>query len=70
MIAPIFAELAKKYAQVIFLKVDVDEVKSAGKEWKVEAMPTFLFFKEGELVDKLVGAHREELPKKIVLHMN
>ncbi|XP_020578604.1 thioredoxin H1-like [Phalaenopsis equestris] len=66
-IAPIFADLAKKFTEAIFLKVDVDELKEVSAEWKVEAMPTFLFLKDGQLVDKMVGAHKEVLPNKIEL---
>lgn len=31
-------------------------------------MPTFLFLKEGKLVDKVVGAKKDELQAKITLH--
>ena len=34
---------------------------TVAEEWAVEAMPTFLFLKEGKLVDKVVGAKKEEL---------
>ncbi|KAK4274807.1 hypothetical protein QN277_017980 [Acacia crassicarpa] len=67
-IAPILAEIAKKMTNVIFLKVDVDELKSVAEEWGVEAMPTFLFLKEGKLVDKVVGAKKEELQLTISKH--
>ena len=70
MIAPIFAELAKKFTNAIFLKVDVDELKTVSQEWKIEAMPTFIFLKNGEVVYKMVGAHKEELPKKVELLVN
>ncbi|GKU99243.1 hypothetical protein SLEP1_g12115 [Rubroshorea leprosula] len=39
------------------------------KEWEVEAMPTFIFLKEGTVVDKVVGAKREELQQTIAKHM-
>ncbi|KAF7817605.1 thioredoxin H-type [Senna tora] len=67
-IAPILAEIAKKLPNVIFLKVDVDELKSVAQEWDIEAMPTFLFLKEGKLVDKVVGAKKEELQLTISKH--
>ncbi|WOL08015.1 thioredoxin H1-like [Canna indica] len=69
MIAPIFAELAKKLPNVIFLKVDVDELKTVAQDWAIEAMPTFVFLKEGTIVDKIVGAQKDELPRKIEMHM-
>jgi thioredoxin 1 len=37
-------------------------------EYKVEAMPTFLFIKEGKLVDKVVGAKRDELLQTVTKH--
>ncbi|XP_061356306.1 thioredoxin H-type-like [Gastrolobium bilobum] len=67
-IAPILAELAKKTPEVLFLKVDVEELKTVAEEWAIEAMPTFLFLKEGKLVDKVVGAKKEELQLTIAKH--
>ncbi|KAJ8764359.1 hypothetical protein K2173_006099 [Erythroxylum novogranatense] len=54
IIAPVFAEFAKKLPNVIFLKVDVDELRTVAEEWKVEAMPTFVFLKDGKAVDTLL----------------
>ncbi|XP_004499205.1 thioredoxin H-type 1-like [Cicer arietinum] len=67
-IAPILAEIAKNTPHVIFLKVDVDELKTVAEEWSVEAMPTFLFLKEGKKVDKVVGAKKELLQQTITKH--
>ncbi|KAK2971494.1 hypothetical protein RJ640_020900 [Escallonia rubra] len=67
-IAPILAEFAKKMPNVLFLKVDVDELKSVAEDWAVEAMPTFMFLKEGKIVDKVVGAKKDELQLKISKH--
>ncbi|XP_043711638.1 thioredoxin H-type [Telopea speciosissima] len=67
-IAPVLAEMAKKLPHIIFLKVDVDELKSVATDWAVEAMPTFMFLKEGKIVDKIVGAKKDELQQKLVLH--
>ncbi|XP_073006080.1 thioredoxin H1-like [Typha latifolia] len=68
MMAPIFADLAKRFINVVFLKVDVDELRTVAEEWEIEAMPTFIYLKEGRLVDKTVGAVKDELLKKIDLH--
>ncbi|KAJ4838013.1 hypothetical protein Tsubulata_030944 [Turnera subulata] len=66
--SPVVDELAKKFTDVIFLKVDVDELKSVAEEWGVEAMPTFLFLKEGKLVDKFVGANKVKLQQLTETH--
>ncbi|CAK9860750.1 unnamed protein product [Sphagnum jensenii] len=65
VMSPIFVELSKKYTNLIFLKVDVDEVADVTSEWDIRAMPTFLFIKDGKQVDKIVGANKEELDKKV-----
>ncbi|KAI5596838.1 hypothetical protein POPTR_002G030000v4 [Populus trichocarpa] len=67
-IAPVFADLAKKFTNVTFLKVDVDELKPVAAEWEVEAMPTFIFLKDGKLVDKIVGADKDGLPALVEKH--
>ena len=67
-IAPILAELAKEKPHIIFLKVDVDELKSIAEKYNVDAMPTFLFLKDGKEVDRVVGANKDELHQKINLH--
>ncbi|CAI0382992.1 unnamed protein product [Linum tenue] len=67
-IAPILADVAKKMPHVVFLKVDVDELRAVSEEHQVEAMPTFIFFKEGKMVDKVVGAKKDELLASIDKH--
>ncbi|KAF5735993.1 hypothetical protein HS088_TW14G00123 [Tripterygium wilfordii] len=69
IIAPFLADLAKKLPDVIFLKVDVDELQSVAKDWAIEAMPTFMFLKEGKIVDRVVGAKKEELQATISKHL-
>ncbi|KAL8118081.1 thioredoxin H1-like [Apium graveolens] len=68
IMAPFLAELAKKLPSVTFLKVDVDELQSVAADWAVEAMPTFMFLKEGKIVDKVVGSSKEELQQTIAKH--
>lgn len=52
-IAPIFAQLAARHAldgRLAFAKVNVDHVQDAAARYRVTAMPTFLFFKDGKQV--------------------
>ncbi|XP_007017654.2 PREDICTED: thioredoxin H-type [Theobroma cacao] len=67
-ITPVLVELAKKMPQVTFLKVDVDELKTVAQDWAIEAMPTFIFLKVGTIIDKVVGARKDELQQKITSH--
>lgn len=53
---PIFERMAKKYKNVRFARVNVDEAQGISQRYQVYAIPTFLVFKEGQLVDKAVGA--------------
>lgn len=62
MIAPVFHELSNELgSRVQFIKVDVDENPEAAQKYGVSAMPTFLFIKGGEEVDRLMGANSERL---------
>ena len=57
MVAPIIEELAAEYdGRVIIGKYNVDEESDLSTEYSVRNIPTILFFKEGKLVDKQVGA--------------
>ncbi|KAL9395015.1 hypothetical protein Peur_014300 [Populus x canadensis] len=62
LVAPaIVEELAWKLPNVTFLKVDVDELKSVAQEWDVQAMPTFILLKDGEIVEKFTGVNKMKL---------
>ncbi|XVF59711.1 hypothetical protein PTKIN_Ptkin07bG0297800 [Pterospermum kingtungense] len=69
IIAPFLTELAKNFSNVMFLKVDVDELKEVAADWAIEAMPTFMFLKEGTIVDKVVGAKKDELQQTVLKHV-
>ncbi len=51
----------EKFSNVVFVKVDVDENQETAMKYEVSAMPTFLFIKRGEVVDKLMGANPQAL---------
>ena len=57
MVVPIIDELATEYeGKVIIGKCDVDENGDVAAEYGIRNIPTVLFFKNGELVDKQVGS--------------
>ncbi len=57
MIAPIVESLATDYAgKVKVAKLDVDSNQKTAMKFNVRSIPTILFFKNGKLVDQVVGA--------------
>ncbi len=63
MIAPVVEELSKEYeGKAIIGKVNVDENSEISAKYGIRNIPTLLFFKNGEVVDKHVGV----APKSIL----
>ncbi len=57
MVAPILEELAKEYeGKLVVAKVNTDENPQWAMKYGVQGIPTMLFVKNGELVDRMVGA--------------
>lgn len=57
MIAPIVEQLATEYAgKAKVAKLDVDHNQKTAARFNVRSIPTILFFKDGKLVDQVVGA--------------
>ena len=67
MISPIIADLAEAYdGKVVVGKCDVEDNEDLAAEFGIRNIPTILFFKNGEVVDKIVGAQKKEnLEEKI-----
>ena len=53
---PIFTRMAKKYKQVRFARVNVDNAQDISMKYGVQSIPTFIMFKKGEIVNTMVGA--------------
>ena len=59
-IGPIISELAEEYdGKIVVGKCDVEENDDIAMEYGVRSVPTILFFKNGQLVDKFVGAAKK-----------
>lgn len=66
-IAPILEEVANEMGDAVQVtKVNVDENQGLAQKFNVRAIPTILFFKDGELKDQVVGlAQKDALKAKV-----
>ena len=67
MLGPVISELAEEYdGKIVVGKCDIEANEDIPMEYGVRNIPTILFFKGGELVDKFVGAGaKAKLKEKI-----
>ena len=57
MISPILDELEEEMAdQITVVKVNVDDADQIAAQYRIMSIPTLLFIKNGQIVDKTVGA--------------
>lgn len=70
-IAPIVEDLAKELeGKVVFGKLNVDNNQSTAMNYGIMSIPSLLIFKNGKLVDKIVGAMpKQMLMAKLALHI-
>lgn len=71
MVAPIIDALALDYAgKIVFGKLNVDENRAVAIEYQIMSIPTLLVFKNGKLVDRIVGAQpRQMLEPQLTRHL-
>jgi thioredoxin 1 len=70
MIAPLLEQLATDYqGKAKVAKLDVDTNQATAMRFNVRSIPTILFFKDGKLVDQVIGAvPRVQLEQKFKQH--
>ena len=57
MVAPILEKIAAEYdGKLIVAKVDVDDNPEWAEKYGVQGIPTMLFVRDGQIVDRIVGA--------------
>ena len=72
LVAPIVSDLADEYRDkgLRVGKLDVDNNQKTAIRFSVRSIPTILFFKDGELVDQVIGAvPRPQLEEKVLQHL-
>ncbi|RHZ51391.1 thioredoxin family protein [Aspergillus thermomutatus] len=69
-ISPVFQRFSTQedFKNAKFYEIDVDELADVAAELGVRAMPTFMFFKDGQKVDEVVGANPPALEAAIRKH--
>lgn len=72
MIQPVLEEYSERLAadektagKVAFFKVDVDQCTDLSAKLGISAMPTFLIYKDGQLVKTVIGANMEGIKEAV-----
>jgi thioredoxin 1 len=67
MVAPIVDEIATEYAgKIKVMKLNTDENPEIAGKYQVMSIPTILFFRNGQPVEKLVGARPKQQFKQVI----
>ena len=70
-IAPIFNDLAGKYTNVTFIKVNIDDHKEIAQQYNIRSIPQLLFFKNGALCETFVGQKsKNDITRALDKHFN
>ncbi|KAF9673498.1 hypothetical protein SADUNF_Sadunf10G0030500 [Salix dunnii] len=56
-------DFAAKYADVVLIRIDVDELELVAQQFNVTTMPEFSLVKKGKVVDEVAGVKENELEK-------
>ncbi len=67
MIAPLIEKMAKEYeGKMKVIKIDIDSNSNIASELGIRSIPTLIFFKNGDIVDQVIGVVSEMQLKKII----
>jgi len=61
----VFEELASKNSNIKFIKIEAEKFPDISEEYEIAAVPSFVFVKEGNVVDRVEGANPPELSKTV-----
>ncbi len=53
---PVFESISKNYPKIKFARINVDNNQNISMKFAVQSIPTFIMFKSGQVVDKMMGA--------------
>lgn len=71
MLGPVIEQLSEEYKDIVVAKVNVDENQQLAATFQVSSIPVVFFVKDGQVVDKIVGANPPTVYKeRIAAHLN
>ena len=64
MLSPLLDEVEEEMAdKIVVVKVNIDDAEEIAMRYRIMSIPTLIFFKNGEMVDRSVGA----MPKNVLV---
>lgn len=66
MLSPIIDELAERYQDITFYKLDVDENEETAEKYQIMTIPTILIFDSGKLVSQTSGFMTEDMVLELI----
>lgn len=68
VLAPYLEKYSQEYPEVGFYKIDVEQLTDLAERQKVTGMPTVIYYKNGEEIDRVLGDEFAEVKEKIIKH--
>ncbi len=62
--APIFETLSDSFDAIDFMKCNIDDIPGFGAAYNIKTIPTFIIFKDGVVVEKIIGGVTKSLLEK------
>ncbi|MGL5328556.1 MAG: thioredoxin [Peptostreptococcaceae bacterium] len=70
MLTPIFEALGNEMDDARFYKLDIDQSLEIAQQFNVSSVPTMIIFKDGKVVDKMIGfMPKEQIKAKVESHL-
>jgi thioredoxin 1 len=67
MMAPLFEALSTKFPAIGFYKMDTDAAEELTVRFSVTALPTFIFIKDGQILNTVIGANQKALENYLTI---
>ncbi|XP_051123202.1 TPR repeat-containing thioredoxin TDX-like [Andrographis paniculata] len=67
-ISPVITDLAGEFSKVMFLKLDIEQVMEVAAEWKIAAIPSFFFLRNGKEIDRVISTDISMIGNKVSQH--